>query len=137
MRYTVIIGIIVLAVLIFLVRRRYIVAKGAIYCDMCKDTINIYKTTSTIDEDEKLSKETQVIGTKLIAIEYNSSDRGTFFYQMEVILHNLDERYKALEKCEDYFQEDDWKTLQQYHKAINDLANRISYLEWMEGYQIK
>ena len=137
MRYTVIIGIIVLAVLIFLVRRRYIVAKGAIYCDMCKDTINIYKTTCAIDEDEKLRSQTQVIGTKLIAIEYNSSDRGTFFYQMENVLYELDKRYKALENYEDYFQEDDWKNLQHYHKSINDLANRILNLEWREGYQIK
>ena len=135
MRYSIIFVIIVLAVLIWIVKRRYIVAKGNIYCQMCSDTLKIYETTTIIDKDEEMKLHEQIISGHFITIDYDSSNRFTFFYEMEVILSHLEKRYNAIKDHEDYFREDDWKILQDYHKRINDLTNRISFLEWKEGYR--
>ena len=96
MRYIAIILIIVLAVLIWLGRRRLIVARGYLYCELCSDALMVYKATLSIDKNEEERNHVQIISGKRIAIEYDASNRGVFFYEMEVIIAEIKKRYEKI-----------------------------------------
>ena len=54
---------------------------------------------------------------------------------MEVIIAEIEKRYEKIKKHEFTFQEEDWRTVQDYRNQIKNLANRISFLEWQEGFR--
>ena len=136
MRYVIIIcffAVVVLEIRFSLCKRK-IVTTGYWFCTLASDFSNVLIKIRNIRNDKTICNVEQAILCDYIKIVYNPKDMKDLFYQLEVVIYDIEHLYEEIKERENCFRSDDWEKIQKAYKTFEDCVCSVRYQEWRYGY---
>ena len=136
MRFVIIICFFAVVVLVFKYRlwKMKVVATGYQFCAYVSDFSLLLEKIRRIKSDKSICNVVQAILCDYIKIVYNPNDMKDLFYQLELIIYDIEHLYGEIKGKESCFRSDDWENIQSAYKTFEDCVCSVRYQEWRYGY---